>query len=66
MALSTRELVRTQVQKAIESQDDCLKHLCIAEQLCEGRSTPMNEQLPSIVVLIENMKVILAKFRAEL
>lgn len=66
MSLSTRNLVRLQVQKAGESIDDALLHLHQGEQMCEGRSTPMREQLPAIVVMLLEVKKVLLRFRSEL
>jgi hypothetical protein len=66
MARSTRNLVRGQVERAAECQDSALEHLAAAEQLCEGRSTPVNKYMSTLVALIVEVKKVLLVFRSEL
>ena len=66
MPRSTRNLVRLQIEKAVDCQDRALGHLAAAEQLCEGLSKPVNNYMPTLVVLVCEVKKVLVKFRSEL
>lgn len=66
MPRSTRNKVRFQIERAAECQDRAVEHLKNANDMADGRSTPINENMPDLVGMLESVKVALLKFRSKL
>lgn len=66
MPRSTRNLVRLQIQHCAEHIDAILVHLKNVTDMCKGRSTPVNVYMSSIVILLDEVKKALIRFRGEL
>jgi len=66
MPRSKRNRVRFQIERAAECQDRAMEHLQNAFNIADGKSTPINEQMPDLVVLLESVKGVLLKFRGRL
>lgn len=60
---STRNKLRFQCGKILNDLDRAQGHLKYLDDLAEGESAYINQQLPNLVSLVENMKVIIIAFR---
>lgn len=63
---TTRNKIRFQAKKAVEDIDRAVGHLCLMNNIADGRHPIVNEYIPVIVTLIEEMQKILKKFRENL
>jgi len=66
MPRSTRSKVRWQIEKAADQLTRCMEHLARADAMAAGRSTPIENYLPQLVVMLEEVRKVLLGFRAEL
>jgi hypothetical protein len=59
---STRNKIRTAVQRAIVDMDRCMEHLQTCDELSDGKSVFINEHLPGIIVMVEGMRTVLKQY----
>ena len=60
---STRNKLRWQVEKAVDCQDRSLEHLARLDGIADAQSDYINEFMPGLVILLEEVKKTLFRFR---
>ena len=60
---STRNKLRWQADKAAEYMDKALEHLQAIDRMADSRSTFISTNLPQLASMIENIRLILLRFR---
>lgn len=66
MPQTTRRKIRDQAKMSMDNMDQALGHLAAIDQLAQGRSPAVNDQLPQIVALVDQLRTILSQFRDKL
>ena len=60
---STRNKLRWQVEKAVGNIDMAVEHMAKMDAIAEERSDYINQHVPGLVVLLEEVKKTLFRFR---
>ena len=60
---STRNKIKWQGRKAVETLSYCLQHLQYMQELADGRSEYINENLPLVLSAFDSFKDVLQAFR---
>lgn len=63
---STRQKIRDSAKKAVEDTERCMMHLQYLDELADGQSKYITENLPTVVYMVDEVRKLLVNFRSGL